>query len=456
VTLRHRSGESAGEDGWHLKLPVREGRVPDASIGARDELHADGDPDVIPPALRELVTPWARTAVLGPVATLATERSTWLLRDNDGAAAVVLTDDLVSVLSSGHVAGRFREIEVEDRGGGTDAIAAVGGALRAAGAVGGQFVPKVVRALGPQATADPDPPLPEPVAPDEPAYVEIREILRRYVRALLGNDIAVRRDAPDAVHQMRVTARRLRSALATFQPLLDPEWAGSLRTELKWLGESIAGARDNEVLLERLTASLAELPPELVVGPVQTRLAKDFGAKLAAGQEAARDVLRSQRYVVLLERLADAAWEPLTSPAADEPIATVIPAAVQAAWDKLEKRVARLSASDATDHDWHRARIQAKAVRYACTAVQPVFGKPAKRLANRAEAVQEVLGEHQDAVVAAAALRTMAVARGAGSVAFTLGVLHSRQAAAGVAARVAFADVWAKAKAPKHRRWLTT
>ena len=42
ITLRHRSGEGPGKDGWHLKLPIREGRVPDASIGRRDELHEDG------------------------------------------------------------------------------------------------------------------------------------------------------------------------------------------------------------------------------------------------------------------------------------------------------------------------------------------------------------------------------------------------------------------------------
>src|SRR5580693_5313640 len=99
-------GEGAGKDGWHLKLPVAEGRVPDASIGARDELHATGSSDEIPPELRDLITPWVRTAVLGPVATLMTQRTAYLLRDESGEPLVELTDDLVSVLSSGHVAGR--------------------------------------------------------------------------------------------------------------------------------------------------------------------------------------------------------------------------------------------------------------------------------------------------------------------------------------------------------------
>src|SRR5262249_5596076 len=157
--------------------------------------------------------------------------------------------------------------EVEDRGGGTNAIEAVGALLRAGGAVGGEFVPKVVRALGPQATADPDPPMPQKVDLDEPARVAVRDMLRRDVRALIGLDLAVRRGAEDGVHQMRVTARRLRSILKTFRPLLDPEWATSLRSELSWLADSLGEARDHEVLLHRLTAQLDELPADLVVGP---------------------------------------------------------------------------------------------------------------------------------------------------------------------------------------------
>ena len=65
VTLRHRSGEGPGKDGWHLKLPIREGRVPDASIGAAATSCTRRVTRAIPDELRDLVTPWVRTAVLG-------------------------------------------------------------------------------------------------------------------------------------------------------------------------------------------------------------------------------------------------------------------------------------------------------------------------------------------------------------------------------------------------------
>jgi CHAD domain-containing protein len=360
------------------------------------------------------------------------------------------------VLSSGHVAGRFREIEVEDRGGGIEAIEAVSDVLRAHGAVGGEFVPKVVRALGPQATADPDPPLPAIVSLDDPARCAVRDVLRRNVRNLIAQDVAVRRDRPDAVHQVRVSARRLRSTLKTFGPLLDPEWASSLRNELKWLADALAGARDNEVLLERLTRALDELPAEDIVGPVRARIEREVGDKLTAGGNEVLDTLRSERYIVLLERLVDAAWEPMTSPAAEEPVSKVVPELLTATWKQIAHRARRLSKPTATDEDWHKTRIRSKQLRYAADAVEPMFGKPARGLAKQAEAVQEVLGEHQDAVIAADLLRTMATSRGAGTVAFTLGVLHSRQTDAAESARAEFRRVWKEASRSRHRRWLAT
>ena len=209
ITLRHRSGEGADKDGWHLKLPSCTGpQVPDASTVSRDELARTAAAETpIPDELRDLVLPWSRTAVLGPVATLVTQRTAYLLRDAAGNALVELTDDLVSVLSSGHVAGRFREIEVEDRGGGLAAIEAVGG--RAAGAAArsaASSCPKVVRALGPQATRRPRP----AVARQRSASTS-----RRAVRcatccdatsgSLIALDVSVRRDSrrrgpPDAGH----------------------------------------------------------------------------------------------------------------------------------------------------------------------------------------------------------------------------------------------------------------
>ena len=454
ITLRYRTGEG-GADGWHLKLPVHEAGVPDGSTGAREELHdREHADDVVPPVLRELVEVHLRGAVLGPVATLVTTRSTYNLLDADATRVAELTDDLVSVLNQGHVAGRFREIEIEDHGGGVVVLENVGSVLRAAGAVGGEFVPKVVRALGPQATADPDPPKPVVVDLSEPARLAVQAVLRRYVRVLMAQDPAVRRGLDDGVHQMRVAARRIRSALKTFKPLVDAEWAASLRAELAWLADSLGAARDAEVMLERLHAELDALPPEAVVGPVRAKLDDAVGGQLAEAGRAALATLATDRYLALVDRLVAAAWDPMTTQLAESTSREVLPGLVGSGWQRLAKRARRLSHPDATDEDWHQVRIAAKQARYSAESMVPFYGKPAKRLARQAEEVQEVLGEHQDAVITAALVRRLATAPRAGSYAFTLGVIHSRQQAVIERTREEFADVWKAANRPSHRKWL--
>ena len=112
------------------------------------------------------------------------------------------------------------------------------------------------------------------------------EVVLAYLDAqaakLSGLDLAVRRDKPDAVHQMRVTVRRLRSTLQSFTGIIPKAKTEHLRAELKWLGGVLGGARDNEVLADHLHAGLKAVPAELVLGPAQARpsIAKIRGAVL--------------------------------------------------------------------------------------------------------------------------------------------------------------------------------
>jgi CHAD domain-containing protein len=453
ITLRYRSGEGDG-DGWHLKLPIHEAGVPDASTGVREELHDNGPDEVVPDPLQDLVAVHVRGAMLGPVATLLTARSSYDLVDAEGVTRAELTDDLVSVLNQGHVAGRFREIEVESVDGDLSLLQAVGTLLRAAGAVGGEFVPKVVRALGPQATAEPDPPPPGTVDLRAPGRLAVQAILRRYVRAFMAQDLRVRRGQQDSIHQMRVSARRLRSALKTFGPLVDDVWAKSLREELAWVADSLGRARDGEVLLHRVLAALDHLPPELVLGPIKAKVEGELGGNLVAARVEAIETLRTERYLALVDRLVDAAWEPMASGLAEAPARETLPECIGSAWRRLARDAARLSRPAATDEDWHDARIAAKQVRYAAEALAPFYGRPAKAFAAQAEEIQELLGEHQDAVIASDVLRRMATSTRAGSGAFTLGLLYARQQDVIARTRDAFPAVWAEAGKPKHRKWL--
>jgi CHAD domain-containing protein len=117
--------------------------------------------------------------------------------------------------------------------------------------------------------------------------------------------------------------------------------------------------------------------------------------------------LESDRYLRLLSVLVDAAREPVVSEAASASCSKVLPPLVRDAWDRMAKKASKLDAAG-EDAQWHEARIRAKQARYAAEAVVTVLGKPAARMAAGAKEVQEVLGDHQDAAIAADVLLALA------------------------------------------------
>ncbi|SDU11516.1 CYTH and CHAD domain-containing protein [Jiangella alkaliphila] len=448
ITLRRRTGD---DEGWHLKLPA-------GAVGTRDELRLPlDDRDAPPAALAVLVRVITRTQPLRLVSTLRTTRARQLIR-SDGKDAGELVDDTVHVVGSdGAVAARFRELELEERDGGP-LIGTVATALTEAGAVGGEFVAKVVRALGPNAAAPPEvPELPVP-KPKDPAHDTLVAYLSLHVRALRAADVAFRREPadPEAVHQLRVAARRLRSGLRTFRPLLDRPWAEELRAELAWFARALGELREGDVLRERLDRHCADLPPDLPAAEVKQLLADVLGGTVADARTRVGELLDDDRYLALHDRLVRAVARPRTAPDAERPARDVLPALVEKAWAKLDGAADDLT-DDAPDDEWHAARLAAKRTRYAAEAVAPVLGGDAKAFAKQVEKVTEILGEHQDAAMAAAKARELANAEPASTdVAFALGVLASNERAYVHAARAAFADTWPHVRRAKWRRWMET
>ena len=217
VSLRYRTGE--GElSGWSLKLPVT---GEDAS--SRDELHFGGGAGRVPPGARDLVIPFARAAELGPVARLHTRRRRWCLRGADGKELAELVDDRVSVMKEGRVVERFRELEIESRAANRPVLDRIALALQKAGASPPRPLPKIVRALGARASLPPDVLAPARVSPRAPAAYAIQAALARGVQRVLANDPGSRLGEVEPVHQMRVGARRLRSDLRTFAPMVDSQ-----------------------------------------------------------------------------------------------------------------------------------------------------------------------------------------------------------------------------------------
>ena len=441
ITLRRRSG--GPDEGWHLKLPVQ-----GAGEGVRDEMRAPLS-DELPASLARMVTAFARSADLGAVAALRTERSPRLLLDPSGSAVIEVVDDTVSVMEGGHVATRFREIEAEAL---TDPprealLREVGDTLLAAGAVPGTMG-KAGAALGPRAAVPPDVaelPWPDPSAP---AGDVVSAYLALHCRRLLLADLLLRRDLPDAVHQMRVSARRLRSGLKVFEPLIDEDWARELRTELGWMASGLGAARDTEVLRERLDGHALELDAD---DSARARSAIDaaLAMRMSRADDEVRAVVESDRYVALLEKLVEGVRRPPLTERARESAAQALPPLVAKAFRRLDRRVAGLEI-DTPSPVWHEARIAAKRARYSADAVAPVLGHDMERLAERLADVTEVLGSHQDAHVAQSTLREL-VPDADPAAAFALGRLLGIEEEAEMADRRTFLDLWPLVRRAAHR-----
>src|SRR5205807_6865528 len=110
----------------------------------------------------------------------------------------------------------------------------------------------------------------------------------------------VRAGDPDAVHDMRVATRRIRSTLRTFRKLLDADRTEPLRAELKWLAGLLGAVRDGDVMAERLTKEVDDLAPDLVLGPVGERIRERLDARTAPAREELIEALGSPRYQRLL------------------------------------------------------------------------------------------------------------------------------------------------------------
>jgi CHAD domain-containing protein len=445
ATLRYRTGE-AEQSGWHLKLPV-----PAGDGASRDELHFDGADGKVPAPAKDLVTALTRSAPLGPVARLRTLRRRWCLRASDGSELAELVDDRVSVIKEGRVVERFRELELESHGVDRPTLERIASVLQEAGASAPLPVPKVVRALGPRATLLPDIVAPPQLSPHEPAAYAVQAAIARGLQRVFTNDPGARLGEAEPVHQMRVGARRLRSDLRTFGPLVESEWAERLRAELRWLGDALGQVRDLDVMKDRLHAAAEGLGPE--IGPLFDHLEEQHLVARAQMLTA----LRSERYVELLEALVQAARGPVLTPAAWEPAGRALPPLVAQTWKRLADEGRSLDADDPDDR-FHRVRIRAKRSRYAAEAVAPALDpddrKLAMRFAKRAAGVQEVLGELQDSVVARSLVREVVAARSADAeFALAAGRLLERQEQSAREARATFPTAWKKLDKPKLRRW---
>lgn len=433
ITLRRRTGGT--DAGWHLKLPAG----PESRTEVR--LPLDASPgDQVPAELRDIVAAIVRDRPVAPVARINTVRAIQLLFDADGRALAEFCDDQVQAWASGAADSdtaspdqqwREWELELMSPGGPSDAalLDRIGNRLLDAGALPGGHGSKLGRVLDTAHQITPAPIYTDPV----------HRAVAEQVREVLVWDRAVRADADDAVHQLRVTIRKIRSLVKDAGDSFGD--TGDILNELRELASLLGQPRDAEVLAERYAQALDQLDPKLVRGPVRARLVEGARNGYQSGLRRCLAAMRSQRYFRLLDAL-DALVAEIPPPVIGH---DAEPTTIDAAYKRVRKATKAATAAEtlaaaaaagqivddsageatpadlaeAADEALHLIRKKAKRLRYTAGAVG------AADVAAQSKAIQTLLGDHQDSTVCRRhLLQQVDAAHRAGEDTFTYGVLY--------------------------------
>jgi CHAD domain-containing protein len=260
--------------------------------------------------------------------------------------------------------------------------------------------------------------LPMPPLSPDPGAVRLRTMIDVQRRSLLEHDPGTRLgDDPENLHQHRVAARRTRAFLRAARAYVDPDWAQSLAEPLRELGQVTGPARDLDVLAGTVRDELATLDATERAG------AEVLAARLESERVSARRqvlaTLDGEPYRALLTRLR------MRPRLADGVSSVPLDRIARKAFHRLVRAADRLGPAP-DDAAVHRLRIKLKRARYAAELAAPADAK-GSRFLSRAKALQDLLGEHQDAVVAEQRLRDLAVSDDSTAAAFVAGRLAERQ-----------------------------
>ena len=399
VTVRRRAGGT--DEGWHLKLPsaVEEGARHEIGLPLARAKHT------VPKPFRTTLVGLVGDQSLVPVATLHTHRTRRDLLDASGRVLAEIVDDRVEGRTPGaEEPVAWREIEVELVEGDGALLEAIATRLGDAGLRPSSRASKLELVLG---RADEVQPL-APSRPRDRVAQLVSDRLGTQLHELLLRDPLARENLPEGVHSMRVAVRRLRSALATGRPFLDRSVSEPLRDELEWLSDALGEARDAEMQRERLEHAIDALVEErqdldwepavvrpALLGPLVVRHERAVAAL--------RDVLGSDRYARLLDRLRALVAQPPWTAKADKRIRGAYRRRLGHDLRRLQARVAAAEVEDLGPDErnvaLHEARKAVKRARYAAEPLRPVYGDPAQRLVERLKKLQSRLGDHQDTVV---------------------------------------------------------
>ena len=222
-------------------------------------------------------------------------------------------------------------------------------------------------------------------------------IARSALRHFSGNADAVRNLDPEGVHQMRVGLRRLRAAISLFSKALATAKTEKIKTELRWLTNELAPARELDVFLEEKIGPVAR---EIISQRGGKAIAREFADKRAEALEQARKAVNSPRCrALLVDVLAWIETQRCRTDVANSELGEFAAKLLDRRMRKAHKDAEKLQEMTATER--HKFRIRMKKLRYAAEFFESLFRskrerKALARLSKHSKKIQDALGSLND------------------------------------------------------------
>jgi inorganic triphosphatase YgiF len=234
-------------------------------------------------------------------------------------------------------------------------------------------------------------------------YTPIVALARHYVRqkrraALDAKRHVIKAGDPDAIHDMRVAVRRIRSALLEIEGIavFDGREARAMRKRLRGIARQLGVVRDLDIIaaqiVKRGSAGATEQRRHSEIGDILANIA----LRRKDAYEAALRMVESERFGRLLERLrrcdiAQVAPDGTPSCAGAREFAGGI------LWSRYDAMVSHGEAIDlGVTSEMHQARIMAKRLRYVLEVFAPALGDNIAPLRQALMSFQEAFGTLQD------------------------------------------------------------
>jgi CHAD domain-containing protein len=262
---------------------------------------------------------------------------------------------------------------------------------------------------------------PPPLHADMTAAQAFSQIADGALAHLAANhDCLIRRDAAEAIHQMRVALRRLRSAMSMFKDMLDDPAAETLRGELRWLQQTLGAARDWDVLLADTVAPLRETFGGLAG---YERLCTLIAARRQQARGFALIELATPRLTKVMLQLAF--WTERAGthhPLGARPVAELARAILEKRYRRVRREMERFG--DLSVEGRHQCRIDIKKLRYAVDFFAGLYpARRGQRLLPLLASLQDRLGALNDVAVARDKLEALVLKDGSADLAWAAGQL---------------------------------